>query len=1447
MLIAGLYSLALNPAVQAGDQGKAAASPAPPVKYVSNGQFSIPFEISPANDPRLKAILLLQDRETGGWNMWKREAASKKMFSLTGVKDGEYHLAVRTFYDDDPEAVERIVIPTDPELVVIVDSRAPVLVLTMIQTGWNEPQIECVIAESYPDPASLRVFSVPSAPGKSPQQLAARIMSMNNEGRHWLCRIECPMRNGVSRIRVELRDRAGNLGREDLAVSGLRKPAPVIRTATFEAPISDSDSAEAQGDNPVDRQEGQESSAKNGQRGKVKTELSPFTDREIAGIGWQNQEGQPKARRSPPVIRLVSGNQSEDGEQDGLVELQFGLPPDEYTGKLQGLAPEESETDLGQPSLMSVDKLPSLNSLEPFRRLVLEVPEVPEVPQVPQVRSGIDVTDSFPSSEAYGDSTSVADYDILLRSARNSVALGEFEQALTRFRECIELEPARLEARREYAHLLASRQNAAAISVLESVLSTDPADSKTAAILADMLLSSGQSVKAETILKNATARVSDEPELNRLMVQVLMARGRTSEAGQYYDQHMSGANTFEPAVRKQIISTLLLLGRLDEALPLAEAAANEVPGDLAATKDLTSLLVQLGQFDAAAGAAFALNLDDPDSCLEAISLARTLSQQGQYATARMILKRAFETNPLHPDALLAEADLFLRQGFIEAARSSLERGEFAPEDLRVLELRARIHLAAGEFSQARVIIGSLLSRSSDVPLILLQGRVYEAMTAFDLAEQNYQSAMATFPDNVEIRNALASLYLQAGHEEKALAILEYSLQQKSRNPIIWKVWVQAAIRNGDSTTAMTRVLAELQNPECGSAFSQHLHRLAGLIYFHQKNVAAATTEFGFSGIETSLPADDPDSAYAYYMSLTANGESMRADAFLSNCLTTPAFGTQLGAIAEKNHEYSLAKRIVLELSERYPGNQTVLEQFSSLMSRLSDPSAQSAFQALLQRAPLSIPARHGMALLLWRNQEFETAMALYEGVLSDVPEHRHAARDRARLLRQWQGREAAIAGYTEAENALNNPILSDVHRSLLDDPGLIRSNIGFNSLSTEQLFALRLEREATFLADWRPDNTTAALRRLQELNPDDTHAAFLLAQQNISMGRYAEAVDALEKLLARDPLHAQATIALERTRQQLWPRLGSDFSTFSQNGRQGLSDISRTRFGAKYFKPVGMGNDVFSIGYTNISLRPSGSDQVAGNSLDLGYLWNASPNFRVNAQMNVEQYDTGFSTRPVFLIDAKYRVLDGLKLGFVGHLENVAENSESVRQDLFRYGIGPTMDWDLSQRWKLLADYDIQNHSDSNLVQKFNVLNIYKFRTAPRELRGILLYHFEDFSNQTIRNPDPNILPGTIHPYFAPQLFSYVNMGLEWQHWLNPMTPGENEFSYTARYAIQWDTLSVFYNTFGAALNWDFTDTLRLSVSTDQILSSEYNSSSVMANLMISLPGGRKFTPVRRK
>lgn len=79
------------------------------------------------------------------------------------------------------------------------------------------------------------------------------------------------------------------------------------------------------------------------------------------------------------------------------------------------------------------------------------------------------------------------------------------------------------------------------------------------------------------------------------------------------------------------------------------------------------------------------------------------------------------------------------------------------------------------------------------------------------------------------------------------------------------------------------------------------------------------------------------------------------------------------------------------------------------------------------------------------------------------------------------------------------------------------------------------------------------------------------------------------------------------------------------------------------------------------------------------------------------------------------------------------------------------------------------------------------------------------------------------------------------------MILGEAEFSYTLRYSVQWDSLQVFYNLYGASLNWDMTDAVRLMVSTDMIRSTAYDSSGVMASLVISLPNSRDIPRPKRR
>ncbi len=1433
--------------------------PEPVVRYSSTGNVSIPFEISPANDPNLKAVLFTQDPATKGWSVARSVPAIRQSFDLTDLPDGTYHLAVRAVYGNDPKSVSQLPIPDQPELVVVVDTKSPVLVLTLMQMNWQAPHLECLISDANPVPESVQVYAR-AFHAEQYHQIRAKTVSFRQDGSVWRCLLEVETTEQTEYLKVQLSDQSGNQGFEELRIressrSGMKNDAVAPETDTPRAAFPKARSSVAPKQPPRSRA----ATVQNGVK-QSSIELSWGNDDE-SGSAWKSQSTVPRKSRKPIVLTSAdeeSGLEQPSAEDETeTFSPQLTLPPPGNSQSFQQRSVQERPPEV--PPIPAKppgqDNVPMIRMLPPETNPVTQQPRaIPAAPTVLQEAIIPSAPEPLQPTQPEMMLDGVSEYDVMLRAARNSVSLGDTKEAIERFRACLRLAPERPEARREYAHLLASTQPDAAVPILDAVLAANPSDVTTAAILGGLLIDAKRYDRATTVLKNATAIMPGQMELDSLMIRLLVAKGQLREASEYFDSHMASTLPSDPLVRIQMMRSLSDLGRDEEAVALAETAFLERPGNLETATDLIRIRAKLGQTERLQETIQSLDLSSAADHLKAVSLARELITGGHYQPAHRLLEAVQKQDAGHPDALLALAELLILEGFGEAAQSALNDGQFAEDDPRRLALTARLHVLRGELAQARVVLSAIPGAKEDIDLILLDGRLLESATAFDLAEQCYQTGLSRHRDNVKLTRALARLYQQTGHYAQSMALCEAVFRQDPRNQQAWLIWCESCLESGQSVEAVSRVSDALGRCLDGGEDARFLHNMAGYLSVRTGNHSAALGEFGFGKIDGRLPPESAEFAFAWYQCLIRSGQTARADAFLTSCLTTPAYGVRLAKISEDQLQFPVAKLIILQLAERFPENQVVMSQFADLMAKTGSGSAVQSYEAILARSPQNVTAKMGLAHLMWSLQEFEQSIQLLDTVLLEVPEHRTAAKDRARILNQWKGKDAGLRGYRDAEQALKHPLTGNIHASLLDDQAFVRSPIEFQSLSTETLFSNRLEEQATFLSDWRPDNAAAALRRLQDLTPQDSHVAFLLAQQNIRMGRYAEAEQALEELLASDPWHTQAGQALAYTRRQLEHRVAGHFSFFGQQGRNGLSQINRTRFGANYFKPVGSGNDVFSIGYSHIMLYPVDAPHTLGNSLDLGYHWMPDPNWQIDARMSVEAYNSGFDTKPVFQAASRHRVLDGFYLGLRTQLENVAENSESVRQGIYQYGIGPTMEWDISPRWNLQAQYNIRNYSDDNLVQLFDIRNVYVFRNAPQELRGVISYHFEDFSNQTVRNPVLSDLTGTIHPYFAPELFGYVNAGLEWQHWLNPMILGEYEFSYTVRYALQWDNLNVAYNTFGVALNWDMTENARLAISTDHVLSGPYDSASVMALLTIHLPSGRAFlrqdrlrrTPVSR-
>ncbi len=69
---------------------------------------------------------------------------------------------------------------------------------------------------------------------------------------------------------------------------------------------------------------------------------------------------------------------------------------------------------------------------------------------------------------------------------------------------------------------------------------------------------------------------------------------------------------------------------------------------------------------------------------------------------------------------------------------------------------------------------------------------------------------------------------------------------------------------------------------------------------------------------------------------------------------------------------------------------------------------------------------------------------------------------------------------------------------------------------------------------------------------------------------------------------------------------------------------------------------------------------------------------------------------------------------------------------------------------------------------------------------------------------DPNFLPGTRHPYFAPDLFAYTEARIEWTHWRSrDYFAHANQCWYSLQYGVGLDTDLNHYQTFRALFQYD--------------------------------------------
>jgi tetratricopeptide (TPR) repeat protein len=241
------------------------------------------------------------------------------------------------------------------------------------------------------------------------------------------------------------------------------------------------------------------------------------------------------------------------------------------------------------------------------------------------------------------------------------------------------------------------------------------------------------------------------------------------------------AQEFVPALAARLVRSLLLAGRPEEAIALAQDALAGLPRftDLVFTQALANLA--LARPDAAealferciemgdAPTAYAPTLGC-GSYLPAVHLAELLSARGDLARAREMLERCLREHPGFPGAVAPYVTVWLASGSEpDAVVASLERLVPALPVSSRLELGAAL-ARAGQAAAAEGQLRAALAEEPRAPAVGVLEAVLEALLRAQdfVAFERLAGLLEATPLSVrERRELLAELYLRCGYAASA--------------------------------------------------------------------------------------------------------------------------------------------------------------------------------------------------------------------------------------------------------------------------------------------------------------------------------------------------------------------------------------------------------------------------------------------------------------------------------------------------------------------------------------------------------------------------------------------------------------------------------------------------------------------------------------------------------
>ncbi|MGH7222757.1 MAG: hypothetical protein ACRELF_05995 [Gemmataceae bacterium] len=182
--------------------------------YIDNRGFEIPIRLDPRRAQEVQELILLVSQDKGGvWQRVESKPPSEHKFVYHAPADGPYWFIVQEF-DYNGRKIPENPMRAKPSMAIIVDTVPPKVKVTAERLPSGAIRVHWRASDEYPDPRSLRLEYHTSA--HKEEQWSSVLPSPVLEGDKEFD----PGQNGKTgevRVRVRMKDRAGNVG-EDVAV-----------------------------------------------------------------------------------------------------------------------------------------------------------------------------------------------------------------------------------------------------------------------------------------------------------------------------------------------------------------------------------------------------------------------------------------------------------------------------------------------------------------------------------------------------------------------------------------------------------------------------------------------------------------------------------------------------------------------------------------------------------------------------------------------------------------------------------------------------------------------------------------------------------------------------------------------------------------------------------------------------------------------------------------------------------------------------------------------------------------------------------------------------------------------------------------------------------------------------------------------------------------------------